>query len=1697
MGNRRPVTNRSWRPIVAAALGLLSISVGASAQNRAFPKPQAAERVARPLSAAPVTVQPIRTIVSRQVLSAISSTAAGGNWSAPATWVGGVVPTAADDVTIVAGATVTLDVAAAAASLTIAATGSLLTSATTAYQLQVAGSVTNNGTLDLSNSATIGSDLRFTGAGDVAFAGTGTTDLQTVTLAKSVRADVVDMTLPAFTVQGGTPDLKGFLLTRTTGTTPVDDMTGTLKISGTATISARVFGSAASYIIPATGGFWLNNPNYTVVGQTGSPSVAGSLRISAGTYNVGSSIGNSISFTSGAVYTQDGGTLNTAGRFGSFTSASAAAAMTFTLSAGTLNVATVGNTSGTPSFGVNGTNTVSGGTINLVQRSTATTPLDYYVAGTYNFTGGTVNVGTAATATNFDFRIRGSFPNLTIDNTTNPKSALLQGQTNVYGTVLTLPGTNLNLNGQLLLQLGTTITNNGILTGTTTGSTIYFAGSVPQTLGGSGTFTTIRTITVDNNGGGATLNVPVVTTRVNLFTGNLNGTSNLTIGDGTAIFFVIQIGVTGNTNTSGSLTSAPVFNLGSGALQLIYAPELTARTTGFEIPATRIVDAITVSNPAGVILAGGNLLVNASGVSTGSLTLSSGILTTSAGNVLTLGTAAATIPTGSATSYVKGPLGITVNSATAVSRTFAVGDAAGWRPVVVSGITTSADQVFTATVLNGATGGTGGPTVSSLNPTRYVRIQNTANLPATARVQLSYGADDVLGAPATTVVAQAATAAGTYASLGGAAATTPTTGIVSAQDLTPGSDYFVLANTEGGTLASSAAAVCAGTNSGTLTLSGNAGTITGYQADSGSGFVTLAGTNTGSTYTFANLTTTTTFRTVIMTADNRTVYSAPVTVTVNPAPTATLTAGGPTTFCAGGSVVLTATAGTGNTYQFFNGTTSLGAASATNTLTAAAAGSYTVVVTNASTCSATSAATTVTVNPATTATFSYSGSTYCASGTNPTPTVTGTAGGTFASTTGLSLNATTGAINLAASTLGTYTVTYSVGGSCPSSATASVTVTSAPSASFSYAQPSYCAGSTGTIAPAFGTNSSGGAFSASPAGLTVNATTGAITLASSTAGTYTVTNTIAASGGCASATATATVTINALPTATLTAGSATTFCAGGSVVLTAAAGTGNTYQFFNGTTSLGTASATNTFTASATGSYTVVVNNASGCVATSTATTVTVNPATTATFSYSGSTYCASGTNPAATVTGTAGGTFASTTGLSLSATTGAINLSASTPGTYTVTYSVGGPCASSATASVTITAAPVAAFSYANAAYCASATNPAPVVPATSTAGAFSSTTGLVINATTGVINLATSTAGVYTVTNTVAAAGGCAQVTATTQVTINAATTATFSYSGATYCVSGTNPTATVTGTAGGAFASTTGLSLDTTTGAINLSASTPGTYTVTYSVGGPCASSATTSVTITAAPVAAFSYANAAYCASATNPAPVVPATSTAGAFSSTTGLVINATTGVINLATSTAGVYTVTNTVAAAGGCATATATTQVTINARPATPTLSAQYNGPTTTLTSSSATGNQFYLNGTLITGATGQTYVVNSTAQYGPYTVVVTNANGCASLPSTTITVTSALKPLAGSSLSVFPNPTRDGKLNVELTGYRQAVELTVLNALGQLVFTGTVPASTGTTTRVVDLSQLPTGIYILRAKTEGGLDTRRLVRE
>ncbi|CAF4881910.1 unnamed protein product, partial [Rotaria sp. Silwood2] len=148
-------------------------------------------------------------------------------------------------------------------------------------------------------------------------------------------------------------------------------------------------------------------------------------------------------------------------------------------------------------------------------------------------------------------------------------------------------------------------------------------------------------------------------------------------------------------------------------------------------------------------------------------------------------------------------------------------------------------------------------------------------------------------------------------------------------------------------------------------------------------------------------------------------------------------------------------------------------------------------------------------------------------------------GGSYgASPAGLTLNASTGAITPSTSTPNTYTVTYTIPASAGCAAvpvTTSVTITAAPTATISYSGTPFCKSvATAQSVTINGTGAyTGGSYGSSPAGLIINSSTGAITPSTSTAGTYTVTYTIPASGGCGTVPVTTSVTITAVPTATI------------------------------------------------------------------------------------------------------------------------------------------------------------------------------------------------------------------------------------------------------------------------------------------------------------------------------------------------------------------------------------------------------------------------------------------------------------------------------------------------------------------------------------------------------------------------------------
>ena len=149
-------------------------------------------------------------------------------------------------------------------------------------------------------------------------------------------------------------------------------------------------------------------------------------------------------------------------------------------------------------------------------------------------------------------------------------------------------------------------------------------------------------------------------------------------------------------------------------------------------------------------------------------------------------------------------------------------------------------------------------------------------------------------------------------------------------------------------------------------------------------------------------------------------------------------------------------------------------------------------------------------------------------------------------------------------------------------------------------------------------------------------------------------------------------------------------------------------------------------------------------------------------------------------------------------------------------------------------------------------------------TGGTFSAAAGLTINSSDGTITPSASIGGTYTVTYTVAPFGGCAVFTTTSSVSITSMPTAAISYTGSPFCKSvTTGQLVTTTGTGaytGGAYSAPSGLSINSTTGAITPNASTAGTYTVSYttSPAGGCGGVTTTaSVTITDIPAAIISY------------------------------------------------------------------------------------------------------------------------------------------------------------------------------------------------------------------------------------------------
>ena len=416
--------------------------------------------------------------------------------------------------------------------------------------------------------------------------------------------------------------------------------------------------------------------------------------------------------------------------------------------------------------------------------------------------------------------------------------------------------------------------------------------------------------------------------------------------------------------------------------------------------------------------------------------------------------------------------------------------------------------------------------------------------------------------------------------------------------------------------------------------------------------------------------------TVTVTSNSQTSTSAAVAVTVNALPTATITAQGNTTFCQGnGNVTLNANTGTGLTYQWFNGTNTIGTGSSSLSLYVSS-GSFTVKVTDANGCAATSAPVVVTANPAPVAPAVTASVSYCQNAAASQLTATGTNLKWYTvSTAGTALTATP---TPATGTVGTtnYYVSQTTTGCESARSLIAVTVNALPTAAITTTTATtFCTGGSVLLTASAGTSY-----------VWKNGTTQVgtnQTYTATAAGSYTVEVTNANS--CKTTSAATTVTVNALPTAVITTTTATAFCTGGSVVLTASSGA--SYKWMNGTTQVGT---NQTYTATTAGSYTVEVTNAGSCKATSAATTVTVNALPTAVITTATATsFCTGGS---VVLTASSGSSYKWLNGTTAIAGATAQTYTATAAGSYTVEVTNAGSCkTTSAATTVTVNALPTA----------------------------------------------------------------------------------------------------------------------------------------------------------------------------------------------------------------------------------------------------------------------------------------------------------------------------------------------------------------------------------------------------------------------
>ncbi len=310
--------------------------------------------------------------------------------------------------------------------------------------------------------------------------------------------------------------------------------------------------------------------------------------------------------------------------------------------------------------------------------------------------------------------------------------------------------------------------------------------------------------------------------------------------------------------------------------------------------------------------------------------------------------------------------------------------------------------------------------------------------------------------------------------------------------------------------------------------------------------------------------------------------SAVDSVTVFPGPPATVTSLGQNTFCAGGSVVLSANYNPSYSYQWqLNGTNITGSSS--QNYSASGTGNYSVKVTNIQNCSTTSAAVAVNALTIPSGQVATSGSTVLCSGSSvqlAAPTGTNYTYQWYNSGVQIPYPLGTNA-TYTANTVGAYSVVISDGSCLDTTAPVNVTSVPLPASTIIYNTTlTFCEGGNVVLSAGTGT---GLTYQWLKDGNNTNVTSASYTATAS--GNYAVT--ITNSGGCSETTVPVTVTVNALPAPSIT------YAMNG--VLSTQYSPDYSYQWFENNTRVPANGNSSTYVTTSNGLYTVFVTDRNGC----------------------------------------------------------------------------------------------------------------------------------------------------------------------------------------------------------------------------------------------------------------------------------------------------------------------------------------------------------------------------------------------------------------------------------------------------------------------------------------------------------------------